>query len=67
MAQEKQIALSSARNLQEAAQNLFRAMRELDESNVALIVAEELPEEGLGRAINDRLRRAAVQPTDWVP
>jgi L-threonylcarbamoyladenylate synthase len=59
--QEKQIALSSARDLQEAAQNLFRAMRVLDESTVALIVAEELPEEGLGRAINDRLRRAAVQ------
>ena len=62
--QEKQIALSSARDLQEAAQNLFRAMRVLDDSNVALIVAEELPEEGLGRAINDRLRRAAVQSTD---
>lgn len=62
--QEKQIALSSARDMQEAAQNLFRAMRVLDDSNVALIVAEELPEEGLGRAINDRLRRAAVQTRD---
>jgi L-threonylcarbamoyladenylate synthase len=64
VAQEKQIVLSNARDLQEAAQNLFRAMRELDDSTVTLIVAEELPEEGLGRAINDRLRRAAVQPTD---
>lgn len=62
VAKDKQIALSNARNLQEAAQRLFTAMRILDDSSVALIVAEELPEEGLGRAINDRLRRAAVQP-----
>ena len=64
VAQDKQIALSSTGNLKEAAQRLFMAMRVLDETNVALIVAEELPEEGLGRAINDRLRRAAVQTTD---
>jgi L-threonylcarbamoyladenylate synthase len=64
VSQDKQFALSSTRNLKEAAQRLFMAMRALDDTDVALIVAEVLPEEGLGRAINDRLRRAAVQATD---
>jgi L-threonylcarbamoyladenylate synthase len=63
VAMDKQVVLSSSRDLQEAAQRLFMAMRVLDDSSVTLIVAEELPEHGLGRAINDRLRRAAVQPT----
>jgi len=56
-----QIALSPNSNLHEAAKNLFSAMRKLDEGNSAVILAELLPEEGLGRAINDRLRRAAVK------
>ena len=50
--------LSSDQNLREAAANLFRYLRELDQLNLDLIVAEQLPEEGLGAAINDRLRRA---------
>ena len=54
--------LSSKQNLREAAANLFRYLRELDQLNLDLIVAEQLPEEGLGAAINDRLRRAATQP-----
>jgi len=58
---EKQIALSSDRNLHEAAKNLFAAMRTLDESSAAVILAELMPETGLGKAINDRLRRAAVK------
>lgn len=58
---ESQIALSPDRNLHEAAKNLFSAMRKLDEGSSTLILAELLPEEGLGRAINDRLRRAAVK------
>lgn len=61
MPQEKQIALSPSRDLHEAAQNLFAAMRRLDETSVAVILAELMPETGLGRAINDRLRRAAVK------
>lgn len=63
IAKDKQVALSSSSNLEEAAQRLFMAMRVLDDSSVTLILAEELPEQGLGRAINDRLRRAAVQHT----
>jgi L-threonylcarbamoyladenylate synthase len=51
--------LSSRQDLKEAAANLFRYLRELDHSNLDLIVAEKLPEAGLGAAINERLRRAA--------
>ena len=43
-----------------SAANLFRHLRELDAmDDVDLIIAEEVPNEGLGKAINDRLRRAA--------
>jgi L-threonylcarbamoyladenylate synthase len=51
--------LSQKGDLREAAANLFRCLRELDHANLDLIVAEEMPDEGLGRAINDRLRRAS--------
>jgi L-threonylcarbamoyladenylate synthase len=52
--------LSSSKNYQEAAVNLFSFLRELDEADVDLIICELLPETGLGLAINDRLRRAAA-------
>lgn len=51
--------LSERQDLTEAATNLFRYLRELDNFALDLIVAEELPEEGLGAAINDRLRRGS--------
>ena len=54
--------LSSRQDLREAAANLFRYLRELDQLKLDLIVAEKLPGEGLGAAINDRLGRAATQP-----
>lgn len=57
----KQIQLSKVGDLNEAAKNLFAAMRTLDTMDVSVILSELLPEDGLGRAINDRLRRAAVQ------
>jgi len=52
--------LSESRNLKEAAAKLFSVLRQLDRENVKLIIAEKFPDEGLGRAINDRLRRAAA-------
>lgn len=52
--------LSSSKNYQEAAVNLFSFLRELDETNVDVIITDLLPEQGLGLAINDRLRRAAA-------
>jgi L-threonylcarbamoyladenylate synthase len=51
--------LSPTGDLCEAAANLFAALRRLDAAGLELIVAELCPETGLGRAINDRLRRAA--------
>jgi L-threonylcarbamoyladenylate synthase len=51
--------LSSGQDLREAAANLFRYLRELDQLGLDLLVAEKLPDEGLGAAINDRLSRAA--------
>ena len=51
--------LSEQGNLREAAANLFGAMRRLDEQGLERIVAETVPDVGLGRAINDRLIRAA--------
>ena len=60
---ERQFVLSPSQDLQEAAQRLFMGMRLLDESDADLILAEFVPENGLGRAINDRLKRAAAQPT----
>ena len=51
--------LSARGNLREAAANLFRLLRELDRAGLDCIVAEAVPEEGLGVAIMDRLRRAA--------
>jgi L-threonylcarbamoyladenylate synthase len=51
--------LSESRDLREAAANLFRYLRELDALNVDLIVAEQVPDAGLGAAIMDRLRRAS--------
>lgn len=56
-----QIILSKSGSLDEAAQNLFASLRSLDKMEADVILAELLPEEGLGRAINDRLRRAAVK------
>ncbi len=51
--------LSPGSDLVEAASRFFATLRQLDDANVDLIVAYPFPEEGLGRALNDRLRRAA--------
>jgi len=53
------VNLSEAGDLKEAAARLFAALREL-EALGAPIAAMPVPEEGLGLAINDRLRRAAA-------
>ena len=56
-----QIVLSESGDFDEAARNLFSAMRSLDDTAASIILAEELPEIHLGKAINDRLRRAAAK------
>ncbi|MFL5260746.1 MAG: L-threonylcarbamoyladenylate synthase [Hyphomicrobiales bacterium] len=52
--------LSAAGNLTEAASNLFRMLHELDAMQPETIAVAPIPHEGLGEAINDRLKRAAA-------
>ena len=52
--------LSPGGDVEEAAANLFAMIRALDRPRFQAIAVMPIPEEGLGRAINDRLRRAAV-------
>ena len=52
--------LSERGDLDEAAANLFGHLRALDGKGVRTIAVMPIPNEGLGEAINDRLRRAAV-------
>lgn len=51
--------LSERSDLIEAASRLFAGLRELDQKSPACIAVMPIPAHGLGRAINDRLRRAA--------
>ena len=51
--------LSPSRDLAEAAANLFSHLRAADRSGASAIAVASIPQEGLGEAINDRLRRAA--------
>ncbi|WP_438852069.1 L-threonylcarbamoyladenylate synthase [Brevundimonas nasdae] len=52
-------SLSPTGDMREAAANLFRLLREADRTHPAGIAVSPIPAEGLGEAINDRLRRAA--------
>ena len=52
--------LSARGDLNEAAANLFGYLRSLDTKGAHTIAAMPVPHHGLGEAINDRLRRAAV-------
>jgi L-threonylcarbamoyladenylate synthase len=50
--------LSENEDLKEAASNFYQALHSLDSSDLDLIIAEKMPNEGLGKTINDRLTRA---------
>lgn len=54
----QQFVLSPSGDFKQAASRLFALLRELDNSAFDLILVEKAPEIGLGRAINDRLKRA---------
>lgn len=54
--------LSDSGDTNQAASNLFSTLRRLDQDNQKIAYFEWAPNEGLGRAINDRLQRAAFQP-----
>jgi L-threonylcarbamoyladenylate synthase len=51
--------VSPNNNLNEAAANLYAALHKLDKLDLDLIIAEEFPNFGLGKTINDRLKRAS--------
>ena len=51
--------LSASGDLREAAANFFAKMRQLDDAGAEKILAVRFPNQGLGRALNDRLQRAA--------
>lgn len=53
--------LSPRRDLREAAANLFTALSLFDAPHIERIAVAPIPREGLGEAINDRLRRAAAE------
>ncbi len=59
-APEDTMNLSPSGDVEEAAANLFAMIRALDRPRFQAIAVMAIPEEGLGRAINDRLRRAAA-------
>ncbi|QFU09836.1 Threonylcarbamoyl-AMP synthase [Rhodobacteraceae bacterium THAF1] len=52
--------LSETGDLQQAAARLFDCLQQLDSMQVQRIAVSPIPDHGLGRAINDRLRRAAA-------
>jgi L-threonylcarbamoyladenylate synthase len=56
---EAQIVLSNDGDVREAASQLFKALHDAGCTNPRVIWAEFAPDTGVGRAINDRLRRAA--------
>ncbi len=56
----RQIVLSEKGDISEAARNLFAALRQLDDLDAELVIAEEVPNQGIGLAINDRLKRASA-------
>jgi len=53
-----QITLSKSGNLEEATSKLYDALHTLDKQDLDIIIAERLPDLGLGKSINDRLNRA---------
>ena len=57
----KVITLSEHMDLKEYAINLFNAMHEMEEADVDFIVAEPVPEKGIGIAIMDRLKKASYK------
>jgi L-threonylcarbamoyladenylate synthase len=54
------VVLSHSGTYEEAATNMYDALHTLEKEGVDLIIVERLPNEGLGRTINDRFERASV-------
>ena len=52
--------LSKNGDIDEAAKNFYSALHSLDSKNLDIIITTLLPEKGLGKTINDRLKRAVA-------
>ncbi|WP_425465478.1 L-threonylcarbamoyladenylate synthase [Palleronia caenipelagi] len=61
---EGDLTLSNRGDLIEAAARLFESLQELDRRGADKIAIAPIPDTGIGRAINDRLRRAAAPRED---
>lgn len=53
--------LTKSSDLNEAAHNLFKELRELENIQADILILEPVPNNGIGEAINDRLERAAAK------
>ena len=58
---KKTINLSLRGSLEEAAAGFFNALHRLDKSSVSAIAVMAIPEEGLGKALNDKVKRACIR------
>lgn len=59
----KNYVLSASGDDREAAMNLFGTLRQFDKDGCTQVYFTWAPEMGLGRAINDRLKRASAKST----
>jgi L-threonylcarbamoyladenylate synthase len=55
------INLSIAADLEVASTNLYKSMYELDGMGLDCIIIEQFPEIGIGKSLNDRIRRASFR------
>jgi L-threonylcarbamoyladenylate synthase len=53
------VSIARVRDVTDLAQRLYAALRDAEDAEVDVLVVEAVPEVGLGRAVMDRLRRAA--------
>jgi L-threonylcarbamoyladenylate synthase len=53
------VPVATVRDVPELAQRLYAALRDAELAAIDVLVIESVPDEGLGRAVMDRLRRAA--------
>ncbi len=51
--------LSKMKNIDEAAKNLYSTLRKIKNDGFKKIAVEKIPNKGLGKTINDRLKRAS--------
>ena len=51
--------LSKVKNIEEAAKNLYSTLRKIKNDGFKQIAVEYIPDKGLGKTINDRLKRAS--------